>query len=147
MGKKLLLIDDDISANQTVSVPGVGVYMWYYAEELRDTGYEVTEVNSVDRAIEILASQSFDLILLDLMMPPGKSLAEADTATGMRTGVVFAERLAQSHPDIPVVILTMVASPSATNALHNKPNVKKILQKTENPPSAIVEEIREILRL
>ena len=144
MGKRILLIDDDIGANEKESVPGAMAYMWYYAEALRDRGYELTPVNSIDRALEVLATQKFDLILLDVMMPPGNALAEADTAKGMRTGVVFADRLAQSHPEIPVVVLTMVANPSAFNALRNKPNVKKILQKPDYPPVFVAEEISEI---
>lgn len=145
MGKRLLLIDDEFGANQSESVPGAMAYMWYYAEALRDMTYEVTVVNTIDRALEALATQQFDLILLDLMMPPGKALADADTAAGMRTGVVFADRLAHSHPDTPVVILTMVANPSAFQSLRGKPNVKKILQKTDHPPNWVAEEVREIL--
>jgi CheY-like chemotaxis protein len=145
MRKRLLLIDDDIWANEKEAVPGAGAYMWYYADALRDRGYVLTEVNSIDRALEVLGIQQFDLILLDVMMPPGKALAEADTAAGMRTGVVFADHLAKAYPDMPVVILTMVANPSALNLLRNKPNVKEILYKIDNPPNWVAEAVGDIL--
>jgi CheY-like chemotaxis protein len=145
MGKRLLLIDDDIGANPKDSLPGTMALMWYYAEALRERGYELTETNNIDRAVEILASGSFDLILLDIMMPPGKTLAGADTASGMRTGVVFADGLVQSHPDTPIIILTMVANPSAFNALLRKRNVKRILQKSDFPPSLVADEVHDVI--
>jgi CheY-like chemotaxis protein len=142
MGKRLLLIDDDIISNQEVPPTG---YMWYYARALRDRGFELTEVNSTDNALDQLARNTFDLILLDVMMPPGKCLTDADTAWGVRTGVVLADRLAQAHPQIPVIILTNVANPATLQALRGKPNVKRILQKTDYLPSAVPEEINEVL--
>jgi CheY-like chemotaxis protein len=146
MGKRLLLIDDDIGAKPKESVPGTMNYMWYYADALRNVGHhDVTEVNGVDLAVSELAAKTFDLIVLDLMMPPGKTLADAETARGMRTGVVFADWLLQSYAQTPVVILTMVTDPHAAKALLRKPNVKKILQKTEYEPDEVVEELREVL--
>lgn len=145
MGKRILLIDDDIASSPEKTGPGSGVVMWYYAQSLRDLGYEVVETNSADRAFEILTTQRFDLFLVDLMMPPGKLFAVAETDAGLRTGVVVAERLAETHPDTPVVILTMVANPSSIKLLRNNRNVKGILHKNEYLPSAVAEEIKEIL--
>src|SRR3954452_18641448 len=113
MSKRVLLIDDDFSDE-----PGSPCrYMWYYVQALRDCGYEVTPVTSTDHALEHLTKHSFDLVLLDVMMPPGKNLVDAGTAGGVRTGVVLADRLAQAHPHTPVVILTNANDPADLEAL------------------------------
>jgi CheY-like chemotaxis protein len=145
MGKRLLLIDDEVNLNPAPPPNAPNGYMWYYAEALRIAGYELTEVNSTDQALEQLGTHQFDLVLLDVMMPPGKSLADEDTARGVRTGLVLADRLAQAHPKVPVVILTNVEDNAPLQALRRKPNVKKILQKTDYTPFVVVEEVNEVL--
>ena len=99
MGKRLLMIDDDISADP--GTPTTGGYMWYYAQALHDLGYELIQAHTVDRANEELGRQQFDLILLDVMMPPGKSLATAAAPTWAFALAWFSEIYLQRIIRIP----------------------------------------------
>jgi DNA-binding response OmpR family regulator len=57
MGKKILVVDDDsniLSLEKTI---------------LEQKGFEVTSALGGEEALEILAKETFDLILLDVMMP------------------------------------------------------------------------------
>lgn len=68
-------------------------------ETLKDEGYEITEAEDGQQAIDCLQSETFDLIILDYMMPE-------------RTGVEVCEWL-RSHPNpnaqAPVILLTAKA--------------------------------------
>lgn len=57
MSQKILLVEDDIRMRQLV--------VDYFETE----GYEVLEADNGERAIEIIRSQSLDLIILDIMLP------------------------------------------------------------------------------
>ncbi|CAG7614931.1 Transcriptional regulatory protein SrrA [Paenibacillus solanacearum] len=68
-------------------------------ETLKDEGYEITEAEDGQQAIDCLQSETFDLIILDYMMPE-------------RTGVEVCEWL-RRHPNpnaqAPVILLTAKA--------------------------------------
>jgi len=84
---KILLADDEIALR------------FLLTETLSDEGYEITEVEDGLQAIEQLQKQSYDLIILDYMMPE-------------RTGVEVCEWLRQSghgNQDLPVILLTAKA--------------------------------------
>jgi CheY-like chemotaxis protein len=74
----ILFVDDELLPGQTA--PG-GNYMWYYVQALRDAGFQVTEADTTDEAFERLAVSEtpFRLVILDVMMPPGRSLQGEDT--------------------------------------------------------------------
>ena len=77
-----------------------------YVDELMFSGFEVTMAQSADKAIKLLDSQTFDLVILDIMMPPGKHF---------RAGVAWMERSLRSGIQVlpgqnddhgPIVIFT-----------------------------------------
>lgn len=81
--KHILTVDDSPS------------YREHIAEALRSDGYEVLTASSGEEALELLSEQSFDCILLDVMMPglDGKETCQRIKASpGVR--------------DIPVLLLT-----------------------------------------
>lgn len=63
---------------------------------------EVTCAGSLDEAAAALAQAQFDLVVSDLRMPP----AQHDE------GVQLARSLAQTHPGLPVIILSQHAEPA-----------------------------------
>lgn len=147
MAKRLLLIDDDIGPNPAEAGGGEVSYMWYYTQALREAGYELTEVNNTDRALQELAGPPFDLILLDVMMAPRAALAGADTARGLRSGLVLADLVAKAQPQVPVVILTNVEDAATLQALRRRSNVKAILSKIDFAPFAVADEVAKILEV
>jgi CheY-like chemotaxis protein len=55
--KKVLIIEDEKGAQYTFKA-----YFWHL-------GYEVSEANSAEEALQRLTEESFDLIILDLILP------------------------------------------------------------------------------
>ena len=60
---------------------------------LNDRGYEVTPVSNGEDALALLQKESFDIVLLDEMMP------------GL-DGLSTLEQLKQRDPNIPVIMIT-----------------------------------------
>ncbi|UKS24683.1 response regulator [Paenibacillus sp. HWE-109] len=84
---KILLADDEFALR------------FLLTETLSDEGYAITEVEDGQQAIEQLEKETFDLIILDYMMPE-------------RTGVEVCEWLRQSdnvNRQLPVILLTAKA--------------------------------------
>src|SRR5512135_1679822 len=78
---KILVVDDSPQISKALS------------DLLSTSGYVVRTAPSAERALQILESAAFDLIITDLKM------------TGM-TGIDLARQVLQKTPDVPVVILT-----------------------------------------
>lgn len=78
---KVLLVEDDLSLGSSL------------ARVLREEGLPVLWVRSCAEARQFLGSESFDLVLLDIVLPDGSGL---DVLAGLRGGQV----------DVPVMMLT-----------------------------------------
>jgi DNA-binding NtrC family response regulator len=70
---------------------------------LEKEGHEVEGADSVDNALEILASRKFDLIVCDYRMP-GKS------------GIDLLEELAKRRTDVPVIMISACTDKSTERA-------------------------------
>ena len=81
--KKILIIDDD---------PTIRIYL---SNLLKDNGYETAVAEDANKAMELVGSQSFDLITLDLDMPG-------------EWGTRFFGKLAQDKikKNIPVIVIS-----------------------------------------
>jgi DNA-binding response OmpR family regulator len=78
---RILLVDDDASVRGSLQ------------DVLVEEGYLVIPANDGQHALEIVASTSFDLVLLDLNMP-------------RKNGWDTFERLSAEHPLVPVILIT-----------------------------------------
>ncbi|MCA9698385.1 MAG: sigma-54-dependent Fis family transcriptional regulator, partial [Myxococcales bacterium] len=85
MTGRLLIIDDDVDTCALL------------AANLAVHGYRTKTCGDASAALEVLAGENFDAVLTDVHMP------------GM-TGLELCERLAQTRPDIPVIVMTGQAS-------------------------------------
>ena len=83
--KTILVVDDDHE------------FRSQQRAELEDKGYGVVEADSRHHARELLQRRNFDMAVVDLMME------EADA------GFTLAREIKQSHPDMPVIIITGAA--------------------------------------
>lgn len=142
--RRVMLVDDECCPGQ--KEPN-GIYMWYYAQALRDADFEVTEVISPDDALLEMAAEgaSFDLIVLDIMMPPGEAYKEVNTLEGLRTGVFLGRTLQESYPDLPVVVLTNLANPQILNQVKELTNVKATFSKSYCPPFELAREVKVVV--
>ena len=79
--KRILLVDDDGGVRCSLH------------DVLVEEGYEVIPANDGLQALELIASTSIDLVLLDLNMP-------------RKNGWDTFERLSAEHPLVPVILIT-----------------------------------------
>jgi CheY-like chemotaxis protein len=95
----ILFVDDEIG------------YTSAYKEELELSGYIVRHERSVDHAVEILerGQEEINLLILDIMMPPGRKFKDEETMDGLRTGEKFYEWVRDRYHELPVIILTNVS--------------------------------------
>ncbi len=81
MSGRVLLVDDDANLTSTLELG------------LAQRGYRVVTAQRAEAALTQLDAEDVDVVLTDLNMP------------GLG-GLEFAERVAQSHPDTPLIVLT-----------------------------------------
>lgn len=81
MAEKVLLIDDEKD------------FLDVMAERMRNRGMEVTTASSPLEALELVARESFDAIILDLQMP------EMD-------GLEALEKIKAKKPELQIILLT-----------------------------------------
>jgi len=81
--KRILAVDDSVT------------YLHALADQLRDAGYDVAQATSGEEAIDLLAVQQVDCILLDRIMP---GLSGAETCERIKAAPVVR--------DIPLIMLT-----------------------------------------
>jgi DNA-binding NtrC family response regulator len=81
MAEKVLLIDDEKD------------FLDVMAERMRNRGMEVTTASSPLEALELVAKESFDAIILDLQMP------EMD-------GLEALEKIKAKKPELQIILLT-----------------------------------------
>ena len=100
MAKKILFIDDEPEFVDPQVIA------------LREAGYEVTLESDPDKAIALLQEQDFDLIILDLIMPPRQEDRERgdQELDFAETGVKLHQEIRDELElvDIPIIFLTVV---------------------------------------
>jgi DNA-binding response OmpR family regulator len=81
MGKKILVVDDDVRLRELL------------VRYLSDQGYDMQAASDGAAMDQMLARESFDLIVLDLMMPG-------------EDGLALCRRLRGTGHDVPIIMLT-----------------------------------------
>lgn len=121
-------------------------FMHSYMMELELEGHTVSFQNDVDSALSLLEKglDHLELLILDIMMPPGRNFQGEDTGGGLRTGVFFYERIRVLAPHLPVIIFTNVSDEQLEKRFKAEANCR-FLRKEEYLPHELVETVREIL--
>ncbi|MFY9622582.1 MAG: response regulator [Pyrinomonadaceae bacterium] len=120
--------------------------MKLYVEELESNGHEVLFRDNVDSALETLndLAEHFDLIVLDISMPPGKAFAFEDTIGGSRTGLALYATIRSLQPDLPIVALTNVADRRVADRLQGEDaRLCRLVRKPETLPFQFAELVEE----
>lgn len=73
-------------------------YLKLIRVNLEASGYEVITASTAQRAVELAAREDIDLILLDIMLPPG------------RDGIAACQEI-RRFSSVPIIMLTALASP------------------------------------
>jgi DNA-binding response OmpR family regulator len=121
---KVLIIDDEAAIANT------------FAKQLKIlAGFDVTIINSGKEALEHLKTNSYGVILLDLMMP------EVDGFEILKTMNASPE----VYKKTPVIILTNVSSQEAMTEAKALGALEFFI-KTDVEPGVLIEAIKNILR-
>jgi len=121
-------------------------FMDSYKVELELEGYAVYFQSDVDSALAFMEGSidTVELIILDIMMPPGNSFQSVETRGGLRTGVRFYERIRDMAPHLPVIIFTNVSDEQLEKRFQTEHNCR-FVRKENYLPHELVETVREIL--
>lgn len=111
----------------------------YLPSSLKGKGLEVIGTTSIDQALEWLTQESFDAVLLDIMMPPAENMNAEQLDYGRETGVEVARRMKVIKPEVPIVAFTVLTDPEI-RAKVLAAGVTRILNKPIEP-----EQIAEVL--
>ena len=119
-----------------------------YVLELALCGYEVDFETKVDVAWEFFEENvdKIQLLILDIMMPPGENFKHAHTTGGLRTGVPFYKQVRQRAPRLPVVILTNVTDENVEQFFSQEKHCR-FLRKVDYLPFEFAEEVNKIIPL
>jgi len=137
MKKKILLIDDD-------AIP-----MAPYKTALEKSDFIVTAIADVDKALEIARDslERFDIVLLDVMMPPGNAFDLGETDDGMRTGVFLYGELRKHYHEAWIIVLTNMRDGVTLDMFPTKEDRQlRVVLKYKYPPFEIVELIKGLLK-
>ncbi len=119
-----------------------------YLRALQESGFKVIHLKSVDEALHFAETAqdrvSVDLLVLDLMMPPGEALKDEETLDGVTTGLVLRGALRKYYPKQPIVFLTNINNPEILQPLEDEPGTR-ILHKFSYPPFELVDEMKKVL--
>lgn len=121
-------------------------HMSPYVRQLTEAGLQVSFKDTVDEALEYIEGNpsAVSLLVLDIMMPPGRSFDSAQTRYGLDTGIRFYERVRRHSPALPVIILTNVTDERVARRFRAEPNCQ-FVRKLETEPYQLVEIIKETL--
>jgi len=130
MGQRILIIDDDVLA------------VHYYVRHLSRSGFEVIHHRSADGVLELVQRWEPDVIVLDVMLPPGVEYSLEETNRGLRTGVILSERVRRQYPTIKQVVLTNSRNAEAMSEMP----ADVILNKHDYPPSSLTSFLNGLCR-
>lgn len=132
---KILIVDDETRWAQSGG----------FLEELKLSDYDCDYHTDVDDALAYLDGNldSLDVLILDIMMPPGKSFA-GETDQGLDTGIEFYDKIRPKAPQLPIIVFTNVMNKEVAQKFLNETNCW-FYPKIDLLPFELVEEIEEIL--
>ena len=99
--KKILVVDDSFIIRKTLMT------------KLKSSGYDVLEAASAERAVETLAAQSADILLIDIMLPGMSGLELCKQVRTASTVPIIMVTARADTVDVVLSIRTAVKSPPA----------------------------------
>jgi len=101
-----------------------------FKELLELDGIDVIGATDVDSGYDMVQAGGFDVVIVDIMMPPGRYRDRQDNEKGMRTGIYLIQDIRASFPRLPIIALTNVSMSGVLEPLYGCPFIR-IVQKTE----------------
>ncbi len=118
---KILLVDDDVFLRDM------------YATKFGELGHAVTTAETGERALELIGESTFDVVLLDMIMP------------GMN-GVELLKKIDEQHPNaMPTCIVLSNQGGKEEIEAAQKAGAKGYIIKAELIPSEVVAEVTRLV--
>lgn len=114
--------------------------------ELSEYQYQVILETTVDDAWEHLERNldQVNLVIMDVMIPPGKLLEEEDTKGGLRTGLALFDKIRTKSLSLPIIVFSSVSDQRVVYQFRNKPKCL-FLKKEEELPSSLPHRVNQFL--
>ena len=134
MSPTVLIIDDD-------KMP-----MDYYERALLKRKFIVERCLGTDEARKLLTEwhKPLDLIVLDVMMPPGETFTMDETEEGVITGVFLHKFIRARFANLPIIIFTNSQNPALEQRFEGHPQTRLLLKK-DWPPFMLATEINTMI--
>lgn len=154
MKKRLLFVDDELKTGPVESMESIRNYLDYYVLEFLDSGlFTIDGADGADSALDLLASQNFDLVIVDVMIPESEKLRQetGNAGDGVWTGITLARDIHQKKPNLPIIILSNMAgeasnrNSSVFEELRREGVVQDVLFKLDNRPEDVLNTVNRIL--
>ena len=119
MGKKILVVDDDISMREMLNLI------------LKTLGYEVSLVENWRKALDLLKSENFDILMTDFRMPPMESISNG-------IELIRFIKLNKINPEMKIILMSaemdeniksVALAAGADAAIDKFEGIKKFLEK------------------
>lgn len=122
--------------------------MRLYILQLQEAGFEVVACSGPDEALAKAGELGarIDAIVLDIMMPPGKTYGDEESERGMRTGVLLCRQLREQLPLVPILVLTNAVDPAVVGAF-DEGTFLRVLRKLRSGPVNLTEQVRNLIAL
>jgi CheY-like chemotaxis protein len=104
-------------------------------------------IPTIDQADQFLREQSENIVLLilDIMMPPGRVVSSGEAELGLRTGVKFYEKIRKKMPELPIIVLTNVRDDKVKDRFSREP-LCWFLNKRSTLPYELADRVQSILK-
>jgi CheY-like chemotaxis protein len=134
MKKRILFIDDEKIPTR------------YLVDALNDTGrYETIWVRTGDEAlVKIAESKNFDLVFIDLLMPPSEEFGAVETKDGLACGVAIHDRLRIHLPHVPIFFFTNIRDKELLRPVIDRGWLAP-LSKYDYPPAKLIAFVNDII--
>ena len=117
-----------------------------YVRELELSGHDVHFESDVDDALSffIREGHKVKLLILDIMMPPGRYFSNESTENGLITGTAFYSEISRYQSNVSTVIFTNVSEENLDKEVTTKDSVV-FYQKDSLLPFELEKKVRELL--
>jgi len=118
-----------------------------YLQELRLNDFAVRYESLVDAGLKCLEENAheIELLILDLMLPFGQAFNEEETDKGLRTGVLFYERVRRTNDRLPIIILTNNVDEGIRRVFEQDPHCR-FFRKEDLLPFELADEVKDFLQ-
>jgi CheY-like chemotaxis protein len=119
----------------------------FLERQLEAIGKKLKFFSNVDEAMDFYNknSSNLELVILDVMMPGGKSFDFKKSNGGLKTGFLFYQEIRKDLPKIPIFVFTNSIAEDVKNEIEKDKNAK-FLQKRDYLLPDFWNEVRDCLK-